>query len=115
MAAVTEVPAARVVPATRRRRLNWGDTAAYVILSIWMIFTLFPVVWLLTSSFKEPNDVFKMPPDWIFMPTLHNYSVVLGFEVPTELETVTEAQSGSGSGTFPRVVLNTAIVAVGTT
>jgi len=80
-----------------------------------MIFTLFPVVWLLMSSFKEPQDVFAMPPQWIFTPTLHNYSVVLGFEIPTELETVTEAQVGPASSAFPRLVLNTVIVAVGTT
>jgi len=38
-----------------------------------MVFTLFPVVWLLLSSVKEPADVFAMPPQWIFVPTLHNY------------------------------------------
>jgi multiple sugar transport system permease protein len=107
--------AARVAVSRRRRRTNWGDVAAYVILSLWMVFTLFPVAWLLLSSVKDPNDVFAMPPKWIFTPTLHNYDVVLGFEVPTELETVTEAQAGTGSSPFPRVLLNTVIVSLGTT
>jgi multiple sugar transport system permease protein len=115
MAAITDARPTTGVAVARRRRINWGDASAYTILSIWMVFTLFPVVWLLMSSFKEPNDVFAMPPHWIFAPTLHNYNVVLGFEIPTELETVTEAQAGSGSGTFPQVLLNTVIVAVGTT
>ena len=106
---------ARVVSRPASRRINWGNVAAYVILSIWMIFTLFPVAWLLMSSVKEPQDVFAMPPQWIFTPTLHNYNVVLGLEIPTELETVTEAQVGTGLSPFPRFLLNTAIVAAGTT
>jgi len=101
--------------AARRRRINWGNQAAYVILSIWMVFTLFPVAWLLMSSVKEPQDVFAMPPQWIFTPTLHNYEVVLGLTIPTELETVTEASAGTGMSPFPRFLFNTVVVAVGTT
>lgn len=103
------------VVAARKRRINWGDVAAYAILSVWMVFTLFPVLWLLMSSVKEPQDVFAMPPQWIFKPTLHNYEVALGLTIPTELETVTETTAGTGMSPFPRFLLNTAIVAVGTT
>jgi multiple sugar transport system permease protein len=109
---VRTVPAAVARP---RRKINWGNQAAYVILSIWMVFTLFPVAWLLLSSVKEPQDVFAMPPQWVFVPTLHNYEVVLGLKIPTELETVTEAQAGTGMSPFPRFLLNTAIIAIGTT
>ncbi len=117
MVAITEARgrAVPMVSARRRRRVNWGDAAAYVILSIWMVFTLFPVVWLLMSSLKQPADVFAMPPRWVFTPTLHNYEVVLGLVVPTELETVTEAQVGTGMSPFPRFLLNTVVVALGTT
>jgi multiple sugar transport system permease protein len=111
--AATRSSASAVV--ARRRRINWGDVAAYVILSVWMVFTLFPVVWLLLSSVKEPPDVFAMPPQWIFVPTLHNYEVVLGLTIPTELETVTETTVGTGLSPFPRFLLNTVVVAVGTT
>jgi multiple sugar transport system permease protein len=114
MVAVTDAHAG-IVARPKSRRTNWGNVAAYVILSIWMIFTLFPVAWLLMSSVKEPQDVFAMPPQWIFTPTLHNYQVVLGLTIPTELETVTEAQAGTGLSPFPRFLLNTVIVAVGTT
>ena len=99
----------------RRKRINWGDLAAYVILSFWMVFTLFPVVWLLVSSLKEPAQVFAMPPQWIFMPTLHNYEVALGLTIPTELETVTEASAGTGMSPFPKFLFNTFVVAIGTT
>ena len=101
--------------APRRRRINWGDLGSYVALSLWMIFTLFPVAWLLLSSVKEPADVFAMPPQWVFTPTLHNYEVVLGLTIPTELETVTEAQAGTGLSPFPKFLFNTVVVAVGTT
>src|SRR3712207_3403163 len=118
MAVVTDART-RVVPAAvaarRRRRVNWGNVAAYVILSFWMVFTLFPVAWLLMSSVKEPTQVFAMPPQWVFTPTLHNYEVVLGLKVPTELETVTEEQAGTGMSPFPRYLLNTAAIAIGTT
>lgn len=110
------VPSSAASRATaRRRRINWGDIAAYVILSFWMVFTLFPVVWLLVSSVKEPAQVFAMPPQWIFVPTLHNYEVALGLTIPTELETVTEATAGTGMSPFPRFLFNTFVVAIGTT
>ena len=99
----------------RRKRINWGDLAAYVILSFWMVFTLFPVVWLLVSSLKEPAQVFAMPPQWIFVPTLHNYEVALGLTIPTELETVTETSAGTGMSPFPKFLFNTFVVAIGTT
>ena len=99
----------------RRKRINWGDLAAYVILSFWMVFSLFPVVWLLVSSVKEPTQVFAMPPQWIFVPTLHNYEVALGLTVSTELETVTETTAGAGLSPFPKFLFNTFVVAIGTT
>ena len=107
--------AAASVAVARRKRINWGDVAAYVILSVWMVFTLFPVVWLLVSSVKEPTQVFAMPPQWIFMPTLHNYEVALGLTIPTELETVTEATAGTAMSPFPKFLFNTFVVAIGTT
>ena len=89
--------------ARRRRRINWGNVAAYVILSFWMVFTLFPVAWLLLSSVKEPPEVFAMPPQWIFTPTLHNYEVALGLTIPTELETVTETHGRHRPEPVPEV------------
>src|ERR687894_541671 len=105
-ASSTSVHTGSLTATRRRRRINWGNQAAYVILSLWMVFTLFPVAWLLLSSVKEPAQVFAMPPQWVFVRTLHNYEVVLGMKVPTELGTVTEEQAGTGSSPFPRYLLN---------
>lgn len=115
MATLTEKRAVAAPLTVVRRRFSWGNAASYTILGLWMIFTLFPVAWLLLSSVKQPDQVFAMPPQWIFVPTLHNYEVVLGLVVPTELETVSEAQTGSGDSPFPRFLLNTTIIALGTT
>ena len=45
----------------------WQDKAyrifCYVLSTIWVSFTIFPLVWLLGSTFKDSVDVMKMPPD----------------------------------------------------
>ena len=56
-----EAAQARTTPVAvprRRRKTNWGNVVCYVVLSGWMVFTLFPVARLLMSSVKEPADVF---------------------------------------------------------
>jgi multiple sugar transport system permease protein len=35
---------------------------------------LFPVVWMVVTSFKPTKAIFAMPPSWIFTPTLEHYS-----------------------------------------
>ena len=101
--------------AVRARRVNWGNVAAYTILGVWMVFTLFPVAWLLLSSVKEPAGRLRDAAEV----GLHADAAQLRGgprpDVPTELETVTEQQAGTGESPFPRFLLNTTIVAVGTT
>ena len=69
----------------RRERRRLGVAIASIIVGGWVIFALLPVFWIYISS-KEPPDVFKIPPKWIFTPTLHNYEVVLGMKYGTESE-----------------------------
>lgn len=45
-----------------------------VIALIWIVSPLYLVI---TTSFKERNIAFSMPPKWIFVPTLDNYREVL--------------------------------------
>ena len=97
-------------------RFNAVDVLAYGALVGWMLFALFPILWAYLSSFKMPEDIFAMPPKLIFTPTLHNYEVVLGLKIGTELETVTEVAAGTGVvSQFPRYFLNSLIVSAGTT
>jgi multiple sugar transport system permease protein len=100
----------------RRRKINPVDILAYGALVAWMLFALFPILWAYLASFKMPEDIFAMPPKFIFTPTLHNYEVVLGLKIGTELETVTEVSAGTGVvSQFPRYFLNSVIVSAGTT
>lgn len=56
---------------------------------------LFPVFWMVLSSFKEQRDIFTMPPTLFFTPTLENY---IGYMQRADIN---------------RRLINTIIVAVG--
>src|SRR5215217_2574961 len=102
----------------RRKKSRWpslGTVGAHLILGLWAVITLFPIVWIYASSVKTPEQIFEMPPKWVFKPTLHNFEVVLGLKIPTELETVTQEGSGQIQSKFPRYLLNSVIVALGST
>jgi len=49
--------------------LSWQDTTyrtlCYILSTLWVAFTMFPLFWLLTSTFKDPVDIMKMPPDFV--------------------------------------------------
>lgn len=101
--------------AARRRHHTLKRIIQYTILIFWSIFMLFPVYWAFASSLMEPVDVFAMPPKWFFQPTLHNYQVVFGLTIPTELEGVSEEMQGAGQSQFPNYLLNTVVIAIGST
>ncbi len=55
-----------------RRRL--GRWLIYGVLFVALIYTIFPLVWLVVNSFKTRLDMFAMPPIWLVKnPTLENY------------------------------------------
>ena len=47
-------------------------------LAIMAVAFLAPVLWMISSSFKLPQDVTALPPTLVFHPTLANYRTVLG-------------------------------------
>ncbi len=98
----------------RKRPIRVAKIAAYAFLAGWAVFTLFPILWLYVSAFKEPEQVFRMPPAWLFRPTVHNFEVVYGLQVPTELEGVTQAAQAAGQSKFPHYFANSVIVSTGT-
>ncbi len=63
-------------------RISRADKAysifCYAISTIWVLFVLFPIVWLIGSTFKDPVDVMKMPPDLLPSAPLQ-YTVRLDF------------------------------------
>lgn len=50
---------------------------AYLISLLAILVTLFPIVWLLTISFKRQRDAFAMPPKFIFEPIGDHYLSLL--------------------------------------
>jgi multiple sugar transport system permease protein len=67
-----------------------------VLLLLGAIFVLLPLYWLLSTAFKNGNDAFALPPRYVTKPTLSNFTQILG-------------------GQFAHYVLNSVIVAVGST
>ncbi len=54
----------------------------YLILVLFILFSLFPIVWLVVTSFKPESDFFSFPPTFSFQPTLENYRRAI-FNSPT--------------------------------
>ena len=77
----------------RRSRLVTAIIVA--LLAVASFISVFPLYWVITTSLKAPVDVFRMPPAWIFRPTIENYLAVF-------------------SSRFPGYFANSLIVSVGT-
>jgi multiple sugar transport system permease protein/sn-glycerol 3-phosphate transport system permease protein len=77
---------------TTRHRLKPVDLVRLIIVSIGCFAVLLPVVWMVLTSLKPADRVYRMPPVWFFEPQWHNYVDVLTL-VP-----------------FHRYILNTATV-----
>lgn len=45
----------------------------YLVVVAMVVLCIFPIYWMITTSFKAPGDVLKMPPLWAFEPTFENY------------------------------------------
>jgi len=55
-----------------------ADLVRYTLVIALLILFLFPIYWMVTTSFKPPPDILTRPPKWTFEPTLSNY--VYAFE-----------------------------------
>jgi len=73
------------------------ETIRYVVVGVLVVVFLFPIVWMIATSFKPPQDILARPPVIVFQPTFENYRFAFG-----------EAD-------FGRFILNTIIVATGST
>jgi multiple sugar transport system permease protein len=61
----------------RRRRKRVAHTVVVTLLSVWSLFALAPIVWILMMSLKRPEDIVVYPPKFLFVPTIDNYITVL--------------------------------------
>ena len=83
--------------ARRGLRVRPGLVADFVFLGIWLFIALFPIYWVIISSFKSPLDTLAIPPVWVFQPTINAYLNVFVL------------------GNYGTYFLNTVIVSLGTT
>jgi multiple sugar transport system permease protein len=60
-----------------RQRKTVSLVLKYVVIIVGALFVLFPIYEMIATSLKFEVDAFKIPPKWIFRPTLANYSEVL--------------------------------------
>jgi multiple sugar transport system permease protein len=82
---------------------NLTITLRYALIGLAVIAVLFPLYWVIASSFKPAADVFATPPVWLFRPSLSNYSFIFG-----------ATHSSEGGTDFLRYLVNSAIISVGT-
>jgi sorbitol/mannitol transport system permease protein len=59
-----------------RRKLSFGNTFWGVIAWVAGIVFVFPVIWMVLTSFKQEQDAASNPPTWVFTPTLDQYREV---------------------------------------
>jgi multiple sugar transport system permease protein len=55
---------------TDRLLVRLGKAVAVVAIVVW---SLFPIVFIVLSSFKPGRDIFAVPPKWLFQPTFAHY------------------------------------------
>jgi len=55
-----------------------GGTVFWIVTLILLLFFLAPMLWLISTSFKNYIDAFAIPPKLFFVPTLENYQKVFG-------------------------------------
>lgn len=80
----------------RRRRAFWREARVWGGVAVCALF-LFPVFWMVLSSFKEQRDIFTNPPKLWFTPTLQTYvSYVLHSDVPGRMLNTVIVAAGSG-------------------
>jgi len=48
----------------------------YLVVAVYAVGILFPLYWLVTTSFKTHLETFELPPVWAFIPTLDHYKEV---------------------------------------
>lgn len=79
-----------------KRVISIEKPTIYIILSLISALVLFPVVYVVLTSLKEPADAFSIPPKWLFIPTL-KYHLYIWTEEP-----------------FFRYLINSLVIAGGT-
>ncbi len=93
---------ATMAPRTLRLTRRTVMVTAVTILVLWSVF---PFVWILLTSLKQPVDVIAAPPKFFFAPTLGNYQALF---IGQQRGTYTTTRPD-----FPNFFLNSVIISCG--
>lgn len=63
--------------ASRSPKIRASTVLAYAVVIVASLLAIFPIYWMVTTSLKTRWDSFRLPPKWLFIPTLENYLSVL--------------------------------------
>lgn len=66
-----------------QRRLRLNSILFYIALIIFALIILLPFYWMLKSALSTPQDLFKIPPVYLPLPTLENFTT-LADQVPLD-------------------------------
>lgn len=97
--------ASRAVSPALSLQRTVGNVAIAVAALLLLAWTVFPFVWILLTSLKNPGDILAVPPTFTFTPTIDNYAALVMGE-----------QRGQYSSTrpdFPLFFLNSLIISIG--
>ena len=86
-------------------RLNVRNSAILLAAAVLLLWTVFPFVWILLTSLKNPGDLISVPPKFVFTPTTDNYAALVIGEH--------RGQYASTRPDFPLFFLNSIIISVG--
>jgi len=54
-------------------KTSLGDIVRHLVMLVILLIFLFPIYWMIATSFKSAPDILTRPPTWVFTPTLDNY------------------------------------------
>jgi multiple sugar transport system permease protein len=76
--AATQTPEQARARRVRRERVR--RIVRHAILLTWTTFIVFPIFWMVSTSFKDSGEWVTWPPHWLpHNPTLHNYAQIFAF------------------------------------
>jgi multiple sugar transport system permease protein len=62
------------------RRYNLYRYFRHAALLTWAVFVIFPIYWMVSTSFKDKGEWVSWPPHWVaHNPTVHNYRQIFAF------------------------------------
>jgi len=100
-----------------RRGFRVSRILFWLALAVVLFFFLFPLFWMLVTSFKERSEVTLLPPTFVpfaqFQPTLINYVAV--FTRVSELGTANIGEANLALSQFPRALFNSVLIGGTTT